>query len=751
MSSVRALLEACISPYISGSEMTAFLDAMEVEGQRLEDFRVSTLNQLYISTASDNWLKMRAGDVGFSQPEDLGLADFIFRKLTIDTWNVKQVTTIIHEVLETFYGADATRAYLQSVTEPYQLQEGMQLLFDVDGKAIVYEVIASDYPVGGLASAKAADVAAAMTRSFRTQGLNMFADEYIDAETGARSVRVFSGAIGPVGYIRINGGEMEIPMGFETLIENVQDPGAVVTWTNWQITRRGNNLRYTWGGNQDPGLDTLKIGDEALIYGSGFNNVGVAGTDLRGSFPIVAVVPDVVGTSYFEILCPTPVVGGSEIISVNQGNYNSLRFQRPKTMRANFRKRYALAWEPTKELLKIYLPATTRVIERGIIGAAHLKYGISTADLEGSFGSLIVDSQRVSVLNDYALSWASPGYDNWAFGGTLTFEAWDSGQTYFLNQIVSFGGLQYQSLQNTNLANTPDMTPLWWKAVDTSLQYAKREAGMTTVVMKIPHGVRSLASMNYPAFNSANSYAIGDIADYSGFLYVAIAPNPAASSSPLNSNFWALYTDDTKKSNAFVTLSAVPIITDEVPTFPSSYIYDPGSGYVLTSKSVVLAQQIRAGESYRDVLATGIVAAGIPDNAGYVILDLNRDTQEVVPIIGSTTGSIVFDPSYRLKYTHDSGSDISLLSSNYFVSSPDGSDRGTYVTGTYLAREYCQYILDKIVALGIKLEIVIVYPSDYGWGGAGNDTRTDYVNTEANPTIDVQDEKHSDVVWIYGA
>ena len=750
MSSVRDLIRACISPFVQGDEVDALLDSMEAEGQRLEDFRVSVQDQMFLSTASKDWLRTRGGDIGFTEPDNLGLSDYVFRKLAIDTWNVKQVTSIIHEVLETFYGADAVRAYLQSKSEPFQLTDGMRLLIETDDKTVIYQVAESDYPVGSLAAAKATDVAAAMTKSFRAQGLNMLADEYIDAETGEKSVRIFSGSLGPTGYVKISGGDMEIPLAFDTLIENVMAPETVGTWTNWQVTRIGNNVRYTWGGNQDPGLSTLKSGDIALIYGDNFNDVGAAGTDLRGSWEIVEVNPDVMGSGYFEVFCPTPVIGSSETISINQGVYNALRFMRPKTMRPNFRKRYALAWEPTKELLKIYLPATTRVIERGLIGAAHMKYGISTKDLEGSFGSNSVDSARISVVNDYSLSWDNPGYDNWAFGGKISFENWSSATTYFLGQIVTYSGLQYKSLQNSNLNNTPDMSPSWWIEVDTSLSYIKREIGITTAVMNIPHGIRSLASSNVAAFNSSNSYVIGDIVEFSGFLYISIQDNPATSQPPTDLDFWAQYSDDSEKSNAQIVVSDIPEIADESPAPAGSYVYDTDAGYTLTSQAATLGAIIQAGESYRDVSVTGMPSPTFPDAQGYVILDLNRDTQEVAPIIGATSNSVIFDPSYVFKYSHASGADVTYLSSNRYVSSPNGSDRGFYVTGTYEARKYCQDILNKIIALGIKLEIVILYPNDIGLGGAGNDTRDEYQNTESNPQSQVVDEFHSDVVWVYG-
>lgn len=115
---------------------------------------------------------------------------------------------------------------------------------------------------------------------------------------------------------------------------------------------------------------------------------------------------------------------------------------------------------------------------------------------------------------------------------------------------------------------------------------------------------------------------------------------------------------------------------------------------------------------------------------------LVENTGSLTPIIAGTLTTILLDSSYQFKYNHDLLSDVTLLSSKEaYVPEPDGTDRSFYVTGTAEARVFAEDLIRSITASGINLEIVIVYPSDIGWGNYSLD-KTDY------PTADLQ--------WVYG-
>jgi hypothetical protein len=84
--------------------------------------------------------------------------------------------------------------------------------------------------------------------------------------------------------------------------------------------------------------------------------------------------------------------------------------------------------------------------------------------------------------------------------------------------------------------------------------------------------------------------------------------------------------------------------------------------------------------------------------------------------------TMTFDQSYTFQYDHDIGSDISLLTDNVaYTPSVIGTSYAPYITGTAEGRVFAQDVINKIVALGINIEIIVVYPDDSGLGNNFND------------------------------
>lgn len=52
------------------------------------------------------------------------------------------------------------------------------------------------------------------------------------------------------------------------------------------------------------------------------------------------------------------------------------------------------------------------------------------------------------------------------YNGTPGTANWSSGTSYSLGQAIVYGGVSYNSLQNSNLGNQPDTSPLFWSQVD---------------------------------------------------------------------------------------------------------------------------------------------------------------------------------------------------------------------------------------------------------------------------------------------
>jgi hypothetical protein len=722
---IKELIRQNISPFIQGPEIDALINAIELEAIRQKEFSIASFNQLFLSTASGEYLARKASEEGITQPDVLGIEDFLFRDLAITATASKQVATIIHDILEVFYGPDVTRAFIRGdiagpfdLTNPSNPNIEQYLKFNIDGKSIYYEVNEDDYPNGNIITAPATAVASALTKAIRSQGSNGYADVDKDPNTGAEHIRIFSGAKGPTSYVQMVGGDLIRILGLPqtTPIVDLQPPNPPST--AWQITKNGNNVRFLFQSGSNPFF--IRIGDDykAHLFGSQFQTY-----DLLGSFKVVDVQQGLAGIGYFEIEAPGAKIPGG-IALITQSAETDITFSRTPISRPNYRKRFALGWQAASQELKIYLPAVTRVIRRDLEGSAHMHLLKSTSTFNNkSYGSSVKDKDKLKVISPLSFSFTPRDYeaDILAFNGELSVP-YSNLKDYQTNTIVSSGGLFYKAIQPSgpNFGGAKPVTNLsYWipSATGAAIDYIRRDGGRVIVVMKpnSPHGL---------SFNPV-----------------------------------------TKLSNEIVTITNVSVVEDDQANpFVGAYIYDPEARYVLTGVESFLEQEVLAGNSYS--LLDVSSSAGFPNTKAVAAFAFGTDREEYpVPLIGTLSGRLRVDPSYKFKFSHPakpanwsqtatysvgnevfyknniyrskvSGNTgnvpedgpiwenrgvatlITLLSSASPIElDPFGKDYAFYVTGTADARNYVRDLLEKkISALGIKLRIVIVYPNGIGIG-----------------------------------
>jgi hypothetical protein len=110
-------------------------------------------------------------------------------------------------------------------------------------------------------------------------------------------------------------------------------------------------------------------------------------------------------------------------------------------------------------------------------------------------------------------------------------------------------------------------------------------------------------------------------------------------------------------------------------------------------------------------------ATQFPDSLGYLVLDYGTSNQEgPVRYLGRPSNStLLIDPSYTFKKTHVNP-DVTLISS---VKAPqlaiDGTDMAAYLTGTTAGRQKAEQIMSDLMASGIFMSIIVVYPQNPGW------------------------------------
>jgi hypothetical protein len=98
--------------------------------------------------------------------------------------------------------------------------------------------------------------------------------------------------------------------------------------------------------------------------------------------------------------------------------------------------------------------------------------------------------------------------------------------------------------------------------------------------------------------------------------------------------------------------------------------------------------------------------------------------------------TLLISPSHTFEFSHQTGASVNLIeSTRAYVPSPNGSDYSFYLTGTADALTFAEQLIRQVTAVGINLQLIVIYPSDIGFGNAGDSTVT--------PPL-------SDIVYIYG-
>src|SRR5271165_1414705 len=107
-------LRSFLNPAQKGKFVDAMLYAL-AEGDSINESNVMAMkDQLFIMTASGNFLEKLIAKLGIIKPPGIGISDDLFRQMAITITNSKLVTNVFLDVLEIFYGADAVRANMLS-------------------------------------------------------------------------------------------------------------------------------------------------------------------------------------------------------------------------------------------------------------------------------------------------------------------------------------------------------------------------------------------------------------------------------------------------------------------------------------------------------------------------------------------------------------------------------------------------------------------------------------------------------------
>lgn len=737
-------LRQFISSFIKGPNQEAILQSIADQLQKQEDLSIAVNDQLTISTASGVFLDKRLAEKNITRPPELGMEDLAFQQMGIQINAAKQITDAIHTVLATFYGDDTVRAYTTSgQPAPYNLEAGDDLSFVMEtGEERTLTLVGDEFE--NAQNATAEELADVLTRFIRSDGSQGYAQVFLDVDTALKYIRIFGGALGPYGLVQITGGRLQNKLEFPQL----RPTELAMNTTVWEITRNlGSTHRFRWVSGPQPLLSEVFIDDLVMIYGMQFETSGFSGTlkitNVRppktapaadaGFFEVSIEGTSALSSSVPDQTPPPNTINNTYSITLTQNSYDDLKFFLAKKSTPYGRARYALAWEPQDDLLKIYMPATTKVVKRDLIGSAHVHMLYGPGEFDGARGHATDPTQQLIITSDYAFMYPQNGLDDLGTGGTVTY---GGGPTVI------------------------------------DIDYIVREDGYTRVFTKQPHGLTGVTQPDGRVLSSQ---------------IVAIAVGQVLTDDAQNTFRGPYVVDPTATytiTDQYVTLREKIIAGEKKSTLLVDGILPNSEGQLifslnqdsqespvkyLAAQSSASATPVNISTISQNGTTVTVTTAGphgvIVGQKTLINGTVNFNGQRVVvsapaanvftftktpsavifenvgtetPLINGAVTTLIMDSSYTFKFNHDVGSDITLLSDvRAYTPQPDGSDYGFYITGTADGRVFAAELMQEITALGIKLEIIIIYPNDVGLGNEGG-------------SADLADPPTSDKVYVWG-
>lgn len=355
-------LRSYLNPYIKGEAVDAVLKSLATASSYLVNSAQAVNNSLYVVTAQGVYLDLKLADYGISRDPVAGIGDEIFRTIGIQVKNRKQVRDLINNILDAVFGDQFVKATSNAQNlEPYALVDGDTLVINFDGANTSTITFSADQ-FTDIGAATAQEVADAISIGLSVLGLSGSA--ILNNDGNGNYVQLISSTIGATSSITVLGGRAQNVLLFDSL-----DTTNGNFSTQWSIlSELGGKQRFTWTGTgANPNLDKLKMGDYVNIYGGGF-----ASSPNQGTFSVLAF-----GEFYFEIYNPQGTTGVVTQGLFTPGNIdNVVQFYTPIRETILSKKYYGAVYQTQSNILQIFMPATTQVIQRSRIGAAFF-HGVS--------------------------------------------------------------------------------------------------------------------------------------------------------------------------------------------------------------------------------------------------------------------------------------------------------------------------------------------------------------------------------------
>jgi len=616
-------LRSYLNPALKGKNVDAVLNALATGSSYLVNSVQQVNAQLFITTASAQYLDLLLSQYGVTRPPQIGISDSSFREIGLQIKNRKQVRDLINNLLDAIFGDEYCKATDSStVVEPYNLQSGDTLIVSFDGGApVTIPFQAANFT--DITNAKAIEVADVIVAYLNSQGLSGLAT--IKNNGLGNYVELVSSTIGPRSSVTVLGGSAQNILLFPSTVNAGGNSS-----TQWTLTTQSDGqIRFTWSGGANPNLGKLTVGDYVNIYGGGF-----ASSANIGTYTITAAVGGLAGSSYFQIYNPIGTTG-----VVTQGTDTSVLFFYPDKQTIASKGYYAALYQTTTNVVQIYMPATTQVVSRGREGSAHLHdppLGAFTFNAQPNNGDSFSLTSGITLVAGA----------NFVIGGTILETV--------TNMVAAINALPNNL---TAIVNSDNIVSIYNNSLANTLTISY--TGSANIIGSGPQGYN-----------------------------ISLEPNQ-----------------------------------------PGPNMFDTTQPFTVGGVATTLTQDVNATTG--DVVFV-VDSTGFPNGTGYVVFDYGGSTQEIANVIAvPSSTTILLSPVNNLQFDHPVGQSIRVvLNKAPVVVNTNGSDYDFVITDVVGGRIYCQDLINQVIAAGITINFVILYPNDIGLGGAGT--------------------SHSEIKYVYG-
>lgn len=387
--SVRALIPSFMNLRSTQDKqyfLSALFESIDEQVQGLLVTAEDASQQLFLSTASGQYLLNLGSSSGFTVPQNSGVDSSSFKEIVpaVVSSPLQIVNTMV-DLMSLFYDKTRISPYMwNTAPAPYALSDGDSLQIETESGTVGVSFLASQ--VSDINNVSASDIVGIINSS---QSL-IQASVYVARDTNQSYVQIISNAYGTGAYIQVIGGTAQNTLKFPTIAPTQQTAGT--TWILSKSQIWTDVVRFRWNGvGTPPALYSINIGDFVTIKDmvSPYNS-------FNGSFKILNVGSELIsGINYdfFEISNFQYQNTSGTFVTPNA---NSMVFTLDKKIRIFDAPEYAVISELDPKSISVYVPAVPTVLRKDLFAASHL-HGWQGPVVSLTRNSITIDTTKIDV------------------------------------------------------------------------------------------------------------------------------------------------------------------------------------------------------------------------------------------------------------------------------------------------------------------------------------------------------------------